>query len=41
VFLAAFLVQALAAYLADGLLEEAFPLRPAASAMLGPAGRSA
>jgi len=30
---------ALAAYLANGLLEEALPLRPAAIAMLGPAGR--
>jgi tRNA A-37 threonylcarbamoyl transferase component Bud32 len=42
VFLGAFfLVQALATHLANGLLEQAAPLRPAGIAMLGPAGRSA
>ena len=42
VFLGAFfLVQALATYLANGILEQALPLRPAGIAMLGPAGRSA
>jgi len=42
VFLGAFfLVQALATYLANGILEQALPLRPAGIAMLGPAGQSA
>jgi tRNA A-37 threonylcarbamoyl transferase component Bud32 len=42
VFLGAFfLVQAVATYLANGILEEASPLRPAGIAMLGPAGQSA
>jgi tRNA A-37 threonylcarbamoyl transferase component Bud32 len=42
VFLGAFfLVQALATYLAHGILEQALPLRPAGIAMLGPAGLSA
>jgi tRNA A-37 threonylcarbamoyl transferase component Bud32 len=42
VFLLTFwLVQALAAYLASGVLEAAAPLRPAGIAMLGPSGRSA
>ena len=42
VFLGAFfLVQALATYLANGILEQASPLRPAGIAMLGPAGQSA
>jgi tRNA A-37 threonylcarbamoyl transferase component Bud32 len=42
VFLGTFwLVQALATYLASGLLEAASPLRPAGIAMLGPAGQSA
>ena len=41
VFLGAFfLVQALATYLANGILEQALPLRPAGIAMLGPAGQS-
>jgi hypothetical protein len=38
---AAFLVQVLAHYLANGILEQASPLRPAGVAMLGPAGPSA
>jgi hypothetical protein len=38
---AAFLVQAVATYLANGVQEAAAPLRPAGIAMLGPAGRSA
>jgi tRNA A-37 threonylcarbamoyl transferase component Bud32 len=38
---AAFLVQAMAGYLASGILEVASPLRPAGIAMLGSAGRSA
>jgi tRNA A-37 threonylcarbamoyl transferase component Bud32 len=38
---AAFLVYLLASYLADGILEQASPLRPAGIAMLGPAGQSA
>jgi hypothetical protein len=38
---AAFLVQALATYLANGLLEATSAVRPAGIAMLGPAGRSA
>jgi hypothetical protein len=37
----AFLVQALAAYLANGVVEVASPLRPAGIVMLGPAGQSA
>jgi tRNA A-37 threonylcarbamoyl transferase component Bud32 len=42
VFLGTFwLVQALATYLAQGILDQASPLRPAGIAMLGPAGRSA
>jgi hypothetical protein len=42
VFLGAFfLVQALATYLANGILDEASPLRPAGIAMLGPADPSA
>jgi tRNA A-37 threonylcarbamoyl transferase component Bud32 len=42
VFLGAFfLVQALATYFADGILDVASPLRPAGITMLGPAGRSA
>ena len=42
VFLGAFfLVQALATYLANGILEQAWPLRPVGIAMLGPAGQSA
>jgi hypothetical protein len=42
VFLGAFfVVQALATYLANGMLDEASPLRPAGIAMLGPAGPSA
>jgi tRNA A-37 threonylcarbamoyl transferase component Bud32 len=42
VFLGAFfLVQALATYLANGMLDVASPLRPAGIAMLGPAGPSA
>ena len=38
---AAVLVHGLATYLAEGILEEASPLRPAGVAMLGPAGPSA
>jgi tRNA A-37 threonylcarbamoyl transferase component Bud32 len=38
---AAFLVQAMAGYLANGILEVASPLRSAGIAMLGSAGRSA
>jgi hypothetical protein len=38
---AIFLVQALADYIAGGILEAASPLRPAGIAMLGPAGTSA
>jgi hypothetical protein len=42
VFLGTFwLVQALATYLAQGILDQASPLRPAGIAMLGPAGQSA
>jgi tRNA A-37 threonylcarbamoyl transferase component Bud32 len=42
VFLGTFwLVQTLATYLANGILEQASPLRPAGIAMLGPAGLSA
>jgi hypothetical protein len=42
VFLGTFwLVQALATYLASGILEAASPLRPAGIAMLGPASQSA
>jgi hypothetical protein len=42
VFLGAFfLVQALATYLANGILEQALSLRPAGIAMLGPAAQSA
>jgi tRNA A-37 threonylcarbamoyl transferase component Bud32 len=42
VFLGTFwLVQLLATYLARGILDQASPLRPAAIAMLGPAGLSA
>jgi tRNA A-37 threonylcarbamoyl transferase component Bud32 len=42
VFLGTFwLVQALATYLASGILESASPLRPAGIAMLGPASQSA
>jgi tRNA A-37 threonylcarbamoyl transferase component Bud32 len=42
VFLGAFfLVQALAYYLANGILEQVSPLRPAGVAILGPAGPSA
>jgi tRNA A-37 threonylcarbamoyl transferase component Bud32 len=42
VFLGTFwLVQALAAYLASGILDQASPLRPAGIAMLGPAGQTA
>jgi tRNA A-37 threonylcarbamoyl transferase component Bud32 len=42
VFLGTFwLVQLLATYLARGILEQAWPLRPAGIAMLGPAGLSA
>jgi tRNA A-37 threonylcarbamoyl transferase component Bud32 len=41
VFLGAFfVVQAVATYLANGMLDEASPLRPAGIAMLGPAGLS-
>jgi hypothetical protein len=38
---ATFLVYLLASYLADGILEQASPLRPAGIAMLGPAAQSA
>ena len=42
VFLGTFwLVQALATYLASGILDQASPLRPAGIAMLGPAAQSA
>lgn len=42
VFLGTFwLVQALATYLASGILDQASPLRPAGIAMLGPAGQTA
>jgi tRNA A-37 threonylcarbamoyl transferase component Bud32 len=42
VFLGAFfVVQALATYLANGMLDEASPLRPAGIVMLGPVGPSA
>ena len=42
VFLGTFwLVQALATYLASGILDQAAPLRPAGIAMLGPAAQSA
>jgi tRNA A-37 threonylcarbamoyl transferase component Bud32 len=42
VFLGTFwLVQTLATYLANGILEQASPLRPAGIAMLGPASQSA